>query len=184
MTSRSLAGSLRGKLPAAALVTGALLLSGCGTGLQATTYTKEKAPRDFAVASVADLAVRNLAIAPPATGDTFAKGDTATLSGAVINTGTQDDELIGVETDAAGASSLLVDGKPVPSVPVAAGTDASSWTASLTGLTRELRAGQYVTVTLVFAKAGRLSDLQVPVRAGDTGLDTRPAAQDPYHVGE
>jgi copper(I)-binding protein len=165
-------------------VTGALLLSGCGTGLQATTYTKEKSPRDFAAASVADLEVHNLGIAPPAQGDTFATSDTATLSGSVIYTGTQDDELIGVESDAAGATSLLLDGRPVPSVPVTAGTDAATWTASLTGLTRELQVGQYVTVTLVFAKAGRLPDLQVPVRAGDTGLDTRTPEQDPYHVGE
>jgi copper(I)-binding protein len=171
-------------LPAAALVAGALLLSGCGTGLQATTYTNEKAPRDFAVASVADLEVRNLGIAPPTVGQTFTSADTATLSGSVINTGTQDDELIGVETDAAGSATLQVAGAAVPSVPVAAGTDASTWTASLSGLTGTLRVGQYISVTLVFAKAGRLADLQVPIRSGDTGLGGRPAEQDPYLVGE
>ena len=49
----------------------------------------------------------------------------------------------------------------------------------LTGLTKELHAGEYVSLTLIFEKAERTT-LQVPIRAGDNGLGTRPAARDPY----
>ena len=51
-----------------------LLLSGCGVGLHATTYTKELSPRDFDPASLGALQVRNLGIAPPDSGDTHTAG--------------------------------------------------------------------------------------------------------------
>ena len=176
--------SIRAAVPVA-LLSGALLLAGCGTGLQATTYTKEKAPRDFGLVSAGDLEIRNLAIAPPATGLVLKAGtDSAVLSGAVVNTGTTDDALVAVQADDAAAAQLQLDGKDVTSVPIAAGTGAGTWTATLTGLKDDLRVGQYTTVTLVFAKAGRVEGLQVPVRAGDTGLGDRAADQDPYKVGE
>ena len=167
------------------IVSGALLLSGCGTGLQATTYTKEKAPRDFSLASAGDLEIRNLGIAPPSTGDTFTAGTgTATLSGSVVNTGTEDDDLVGIESDDFASVQLQLDGKDTTSVPVPAGSDAGTWSATLTGPKEDLRVGQYTTVTLVFSKAGRVENLQVPLRSGDTGLSERTPAQDPYHVGE
>lgn len=167
----------------AALLSSALLLAGCGTGLQATTYTKERSPRDFDDRSIADLEVRNLGITPPSTGIAFHVGDSAVLTGTVVNTGDTDDALVGVESDIAGSVSLLVEGPgnaANPEVPIPAGGDAGSWAARLTGLTKDLHVGQYVTVTLVFAHAGRLTDLQVPIRIGDTGLSSREEAQDPY----
>ena len=193
---------MRSHLVSAGLLSSALLLSGCGTGLQATTYTKERSPRDFAGASLQGLEVRNLGIAPPATGGTLETSDTAVLTGSVVNTGTTDDTLVGVETDIAATATLTPgtstnDGTtpgaiPSPSpagqsasgVPVPAGGDASDWSVQLTGLRAPLHVGQYVTVTLVFAQAGRLADLQVPVRAGDTGLSDRTPAQDPYKSAE
>lgn len=176
--------SVRAVAPVA-LVSGALLLSGCGTGLQATTYTKERAPRDFQLASAGDLEIRNLGIAPPATGTTFTAGtDTATLSGSIVNTGSEDEDLIGVESDDFTSVQLQLDGKDTTSVPVPAGGEAGTWTATLSGLKRDLHAGEYTKVTLVFSKAGRKEGLQVPLRAGDTGLAQRTPEQDPYRVGE
>jgi copper(I)-binding protein len=176
---------VRNRLVPVALVSGALLLGGCGTGLQATTYTKEKAPRDFGLASAGDLEIRNLAIAPPASGDGFAAGtDTASLTGSVVNTGTQDDALIGIEAEDFGSAQLQLNGQDTTSVPVPAGAATGSWTAVLTDPKKDLRAGTYTTVTLVFDRAGRVEGLRVPLRAGDTGLDSRTPAQDPYKVGE
>jgi copper(I)-binding protein len=168
----------------ALLVTG-LLLAGCGTGLQATTYTKETSPRDFNGTSIANLEVRNLGIAAPASGLTLTAGANAVLTGSVVNTGTTDDALVAVESAVATSVTLSDAGAaPGSTVAIAAGSDAGSWSAILTGLTADLRAGQYVTVTLVFQRAGRLSGLQVPVRAGDNGLEGRTPQQDPYHAPE
>jgi copper(I)-binding protein len=171
-------------LVTALLVTG-LLLAGCGTGLQATTYTKETSPRDFNGTSIADLEVRNLGIAAPTSGLTFNPGDSAVLTGSVVNTGTTDDTLVAVES-AVATSVTLSDGTATaaPTVPIPAGSDAGSWSATLTGLTADVRVGQYVTVTLVFQRAGRLSGLQVPVRSGDNGVEGRTPEQDPYHAPE
>lgn len=177
---------MRTRLVPVALVSGALLLGGCGTGLQATTYTKEKNPRDFGGHSAGDLDIRNLGIAAPATGDVFAAGgtDSATLSGSVVNTGTSDDALVGIEAQDFGSAQLQVDGQDVTSVPIPAGSGTSSWTAVLTDPKRDLHVGGYTTVTLLFSRAGQVQGLQVPLRAGDTGLDSRTAEQDPYKVGE
>ena len=175
---------MRTRLVPVALVSGALLLAGCGTGLQATTYTKEKNPRDFGGRSAGDLDIRNLGIAPPATGDVYTSTDTATLSGSVVNTGTSDDALVGIEAQDFGSAQLQVDGQDVTSVPIAAGSGASTWTAVLSDPKRYLHVGGYTTVTLLFSRAGQVQGLQVPLRAGDTGLDSRSADQDPYKVGE
>ena len=172
---------MRSRLVSATLLSSALLLSGCGVGLHATTYTKELAGRDFAPASAGELQIRNLGIAPPTSGDTHTAGDTAVLTGTIVNTGSSDDALVGVESSVAGATSLWLNGKTVSEVPVAAGSDAGTWTALLTGLREDLRIGDYVSVTLVFAHAGRLEDLQVPVRLGSSdGIGSRSPEQDPY----
>jgi len=167
---------VRSRLVPAALLSSALLLSGCGTGLHATTYTKERAPRDFANASLADLEVRNLGIAAPSEGDTLTAGQTAVLTGSVVNRGDKDDTLVGIESTAAGASSLYLDGKAVSEVTVPAGGDASTWSALLTGLRNDVRVGSYVEVTLVFRSAGRLEGVKVPVR--------NQPEQDPYKSAE
>jgi hypothetical protein len=106
-------------VPLSAVALSAVLLSACGTGLQAKTYS-EVGRQDGARVDVGDLSVRNLHVTPP-------------LSGSAIPT----------------------------------------------GLTRDLAAGTYVSVTLTFQKAARVT-LQVPVRAGDNGLADRQAEQDPY----
>ncbi|MCW2707474.1 MAG: Copper chaperone PCu(A)C [Frankiales bacterium] len=175
---------MRSRLLPAALVSSTLVLSGCGTGLHAATYTQERSPRDFEGKSIANIEVRDLGIAPPISGSTLTAGDTAVLSGGLVNTGTTDDALVGVESDVASSSALEVDGKSVTSIPIPAGGDAGQWSALLSGLKSELHVAQYISVTLVFQRAGRLTGVQVPIRAGDTGLGSRTPAQDPYKSAE
>ncbi|MCU1602423.1 MAG: hypothetical protein JWO22_3132 [Frankiales bacterium] len=173
---------MRTRLLPAALLASGLLLSGCGTGLQATTYTKEKAPRDFSGATAGDLDIRNLGIAPPSTGIVLKAGDHATLTGSFVNTGTVDDKLVSVSSDAA-ATATVVPGGTATDVTIPAGGDADTWSADLV-LKADTSVGQYLTVTLVFERAGTVTDLQVPIRSGDTGLSSRAPEQDPYGSGE
>ena len=162
----------------AAVLSGAAL-SACGTGLQAQTY-KERTPHEYTNAGVGDLALRNLAIDAPLSGSVITKDDVATLTGTVVNEGTEADALTGASSDAAATAKLLVDGSPVTSVPVpASGTSGTAWAVSLEGLTSDLHVGQYVSITLTFQRAGRTT-VQVPVRSGDNGLGDREPAQNPY----
>jgi copper(I)-binding protein len=69
----------------------------------------------------------------------------------------------------------------VTSIPLKAGQPASSdATVLLQGLTRDVHVGEYVTVSLSFQDAGRTQQVQVPLRTGDSGLQDRTPAQDPY----
>ena len=166
----------------AALAVGAALLSGCGTGLQAETY-QEQGRQDGADTTTGNIAVRDLHISPPATGSTIATTDPAVVSGVLVNSGDSADQLLSATSAAAGTAGLQVAGAVATAVPVPAhGTSPATWSIVLTGLTKDLRPGEYVDVTLVFDKAGRTT-LQVPVRAGDNGLADRKAAQNPYSEG-
>lgn len=158
----------------------ALALAGCGTGLQAQTY-KESGRQDSARTEQGAIAVRNVYLEAPASGDVLAQGSTAVLHGTFINTGTSDDALVGATSDAATSVQLQLAGQPVTSIPLKAGQPASSdATVLLQGLTRDVHVGEYVTVSLSFQDAGRTQQVQVPLRTGDSGLQDRTPAQDPY----
>ncbi|MCW2601021.1 MAG: LpqE protein [Frankiales bacterium] len=161
----------------AALALSAAVLSACGTGLQAQTY-KETGSENGASTTFGGVAVRNLHVTPPPTGSVITTASQAVLSGVLINESAAEDSLVRASSDAAGTATLMEGAKPATSVSI---PPASPVTVSITlsGLTKELRAGDYVTVTLEFSSAGRTT-LQVPVRAGDNGLITRPTQQDPY----
>ncbi|HUR13373.1 MAG TPA: copper chaperone PCu(A)C [Mycobacteriales bacterium] len=169
---------------ALALLTSAALLTGCGTGLEARTY-QEVGREDGAAASVggrSGIAIRHLHVAPPSSGQVLEAGATALVVGGLVNNGPSADALVGAASDVAGAVTLLVDGSPTTEVALPAkGAAPQSWALALTGLNRGLPPATYVTVTLEFAHAGRVT-LQVPVHAGDQGLDDREEAQDPYEA--
>ena len=173
----------RRPLSALALLLGAALLAGCGTGLQSQTY-RENGREDGTVADVGGdngIAVRHLHITAPTAGSEHGVGGTAFLTGGLVNTGGSTDALVGVSSDV-GTVTLLVDGTPTTQVAIPAnGAAPTTWAVALSNLKRVLPAASYVTVTLEFQRAGRVT-LQVPVFAGDNGLTDRPAAQDPYHV--
>ena len=164
------------------VVLSAALLSACGTGLHAQTY-REVGRADGASTNLSGLQVRNLHVAPPATAGSTITG-TATLLGTLVNNGDTADALVSGSTDAAASVTLNDSGQPATQVPVPAhGISPSTWSATLNGLTAPLRPGSYITVTLVFDKAGR-TVLQVPVRAGDNGVSERSSEQVAYHTGE
>ena len=165
----------------AAAVLSAAALTACGTGLQAQTY-KEKGRQDSATTDLGRLAVRNLHVQPPTDGSILATGSQAVLTGTFVNAGSADDSLKTLTTDVAGSVNLTVDGAPATTVAVPAGGSSGTWTAILDGLTKDLHAGEYISVTLDFSGAGRTT-VQVPVRAGDNGLGSREPEQDPYGGG-
>jgi copper(I)-binding protein len=164
--------------PVTAVLLSAALLSACGTGLEAQTY-KPRTPHDSISAHVGKVAIRNLAIAAPQQGQTLAVGDRAVVTGSFINEDTVPDALVDASSDIAATVVLQTDGQD-PTIPIPPlGSSGTTWSLVLDGLTKELRPGQFASLTLVFAKAGRIT-VSVPVRAGDTGLGERKAEQDPY----
>ncbi len=169
----------------AALVTGAALLSACGTGLGAKTYT-ESGRADSGDATLGSIAIRNVHVDEPAATATnvVAAGAEATVSGVLVNSGTADDALVGASTSVATSTRLQEGSADTAEVPVPAKrTSTTTWTIVLSGVTKQLRAGQFISITLDFKNAGHTT-IQVPVRAADNGLDTRPEAQDPYKSAE
>ena len=168
--------------PVIAALLSTALLSACGTGLQAKTY-QEIGRQDGAAADLGGatgIAVRHLHVDPPAAGSAFEINGNASVTGGLVNNGGSADALVGASSDAARDATLLVDGTPTTEVAIPArGAAPTSWSVSLTGLTREVHAATYISVTLEFQRAGRVT-LQVPVHAGDNGLEDREEAQDPY----
>jgi copper(I)-binding protein len=168
----------RRHLTVAVAVLSAAVLSACGTGFQAQTY-RETGRQDAASTDLDSIAVRNLHVQAPTSGRTLASGGQAVLTGTFVNTGDTADSLLSITTDVASSVTLMIDGRQVTEVPIPARGTSPAWTAVLDGLTKDLHAGDYVSVTLSFARAGRTT-LQAPVRAGNNGLGERPPAQDPY----
>ena len=159
----------RTTLRPATLLAAALLplaLTACGVGLDPQTY-RERTTQDAANAQTGDLALRNVAIAPPGEGESeLAAGSDAQLTLSVVNPGTEKDTLTGVATSAA-SSTKLVDGSghEISSVDIPAQGAAreGDFGVVLVGLTKALRPGMYVEVTFSFATNGRLK-VNVPVK--------------------
>ena len=174
----------RRPVSAVVLLASAALLAGCGTGLAPRTY-QEVGREDGAAANLGGqngIEVRQLHVAPPATGTQVEAGSTAFVVGGLVSAGGSADALVGATSDVAGAVQLLVDGTPTTEVAVPAGGAApQGWALALSGLKQALSPATYISVTLEFRRAGRVT-LQVPVYAGDQALDDRTPAQDPYHV--
>ena len=147
----------------------ALVLSGCGASMDAQTY----APRtqvDGTNVTVEEIAVRNARIEPPAGGIRLEQGGDATLTMTVVNRGEEADTLESASTGAADEAVVLDQGRPSEvEVPAGGSTDGAS--IVLQGLNEELLVGQYVELTLRFARAGEVEAL-VPVAT--TGRAGRP----------
>jgi copper(I)-binding protein len=171
MTARTTTGavtSVRARrtttLLAAALLP--LALAGCGVGLDPQTY-KARTTQDAANAQAGPLALRDVAIAPPAAGDReLGVGTDAQLTLSIVNPSGDKDTLTGVASPAA-SGTKLVDGSghEVSSVeiPAEGAAEAGDFGVVLVGLTKALRPGMYVDVTFSFATNGRLK-VSVPVK--------------------
>lgn len=142
-----------------------LALTACGSGRSPHTY-EERPTVDAAQASVGDLQLRNVTIAPPAAGEgELAVGGEATATMAVVNTGEGSDRLTGVSTaDASSVDLVGPDGAVVPKVDIAGlgALGASDFSMKLRGLTRAIRPGEHVEMTFTFVRGGRKT-LLVPV---------------------
>lgn len=87
------------------LVVCVLVLSGCAAGKKAPT-SEETPAIDGTNASVGSLLLREVAIAAPTSGPSYAKGDNANLQLVIVNNGNTADSLTGVTTSAAGSVSV------------------------------------------------------------------------------
>ena len=163
---------------AAAAVLCAVALSSCGTGLRAQTY-RGRALGDAVNAQVGDLALRNLQVEAVSQEQGAPQGGGALLTGVVVNTGDTDDSLVRASSDVAGEATLVSEAGGTELAVPAGKTSGTEWAVQLTDLTREVRPGQYVAVTLEFAKAGRTT-VQVPVKTTERTLEDREQLQNPY----
>lgn len=157
----------------------ALALSACGAGLDAQTYQA----RDQAEAtdsSVGSLAIRNVSLAAPSLGEVHEQGADVEARITVVNSGPEQDRLLEVTSDAADEVAVLADGEEGELVVPALGSTGEEVTLELRGLTREVRTGEYVALTLRFAEAGS-SEILVPVAL--TGENDRPIYTGEYEEG-
>ena len=168
---------------AALLATGLLplALTACGSGQSPQTY-QERPTADAARASMGDLEVRDVHVDPP-TGDAseLAVGDDATVTMAIVNLGEAPDRLVEVTTDAATSVQVLdKSGDPTDriDIPGKTGIGDQDFSIRLAGLTRALRPGEHIPLTISFVRAGR-DTLTVPV-----AVFTSPAPRPTYDVFE
>jgi copper(I)-binding protein len=143
-----------------------LALTACGVGLDPQTY-RERTTQDATNGQVGGIALRNVAIAPPDAGQKeIGVGKDAQLTLSIVNPGSESDTLTGVATGAA-SSTRFVDGSghevSEVAVPAKGAAEAGEFGVVLVGLTKPLRPGMYVEVTLSFATNGRIK-LDVPVK--------------------
>jgi copper(I)-binding protein len=140
----------------------ALALTACGAGFQPLTY-EERNSSEASEIQIGALEVRDLAVEAP---DEFAHeaGETLEVSLVVVNPSGEDDALVEVTTDAASTVELELDGRSVDELEVPAGGALTQGSVSLVDTTRELRAGEYVEMTLRFENNG-VETLLVPIRS-------------------
>lgn len=110
-----------------ALVVCVLVLSGCAAGKKAAT-SEETPAIDGTNASIGTLLLREVAIAPPTNGPSYAQGANANLQLVIVNTGTVADSLTGVTTSS--AASVSVAAATASGTPTGSPTDSSSSSAS------------------------------------------------------
>lgn len=160
MTTRRLAPALL----AVALVGS---LSACGASLDAQTY-QERNNAESTNAAVGTLALRNLAVRAPSSDEGYAVGEDATVVLTVTNASDQRDRLVEASTPAAQEVVVLAGGREGELVVPPLGSTGDFVTLELRGLTRPLRPGEYVELTLRFAGNGTEQVLVPVITTGET----------------
>ena len=163
MTSRRIATGLLA-------VATALSVSACGASLDAQTY-QERNNAESTNAAVGQLAIRDVAVQPPRTDEGYEVGDNATVKITVTNAGPEQDRLLEVTSSAAREVVVLAGDQEGDLVVPPLGSTGSFVTFELRGLTRALRPGEYVDLSLRFADNGT-TELLAPVMT--TGEADRP----------
>jgi periplasmic copper chaperone A len=155
-------------IAAAGLLIVAILISACGTG-QVTQTSTQLAAVNGGQAQVGPIAIRNAEWAYPSGGQHFyARGSSAPLSAAIVNTGSADDALVSASSPVAG--SVRIDGqKQIPAqTTLRVVADESTATGQdmvrivLENLTQDVKPGKSIRLTLVFQRAGQVN-VAVPI---------------------
>ena len=158
--------------PAAALLAGALTLglTACGSGFEANTYDARNLD-DATNTDVGTIALRNVYLAPPATGILHEEGDDARLQIAIANTGREADTLLDISTEVASDAQLVLGSRELSSLELpAGGLSDPELEVELTELTRDLRSGEFFLVTVRFERAGETT-FEVPVGSPENPED-------------
>jgi copper(I)-binding protein len=154
------AGALSHRLVLVAAVALIPALAGCEAGNNAPTLSFHY-PTDAAGTAVGDLSIRNVFVLGAPLGRDLATGESASVFLALVNTGAPD-KLVKITAAGTAASVTL----PASGVPVVDGHPVfySGPMAQIVlhDLTRPLRSGSDIMLTLVFQNAGPVT-LQVPV---------------------
>jgi copper(I)-binding protein len=169
---------LRGGVAAVALALGASLLTGCAAG-QISQSVDQVPGVDGGQGSVGQVAVHNALFATP-DGANYPKGSDAPLTLWISNDAAAADTLTGITST---AGTVKIGGTatvPARSI-IEVGGEGSSLTATVTGLTEELKYGISVPMTFTFARAGTLTvniPIEIPTeRVESTTTDIYPEEQ-------
>lgn len=146
-------------------------LTGCGVGLNAETY-KERTAIDAANQTVGQLALRDVAISPPPTGQQLAAGSDASATLTIVNPGPNPDRLTSVTSDGAASVDLLDRTGQVTQgidIPAFGSVGPDDFSLQIRGLKQALWPAQYLLMTFTFAQNGSRT-FHVPVRGWRTPL--------------
>jgi hypothetical protein len=164
---RTLSGRTFSASTAAAVLTLAGLLSGCGAGFDATSV-KAYAPSDGIMADTGHLRILNTLVVA---NDSFSSG---VVVATIVNDGTKADELTSI-TSPDGTVDLTGDGtiEPGAAVSLSAGSEPSATITSLTSLP-----GETITLHLRFTRADPVTirTVVVPARGPYASITPAPTA--------
>ncbi len=164
MTTRRLAPGLLA-VATAVLVMGSV--SACGASLDAQTY-QERNNAESTNAAVGALALRNVAVRAPEDGQGYAVGADATVVLTVTNSSDESDRLVEATSSAAREVAVIGGGTEREMVVPPLGSTGSFITLELRGLTRALRPGEYVDLTLRFEGNGTEELLAPVITSGES----------------
>jgi copper(I)-binding protein len=154
-----------------------LTLAGCGAG-QVTQTDAQVAAVDGANGNAGNIALRDVVVRYPDTGDSYPVGSDIPLYFTIVNQGTVADELMSVTTPVARqvqvrGNTTIPAGLSVTntedgaagasSAPSASPLDYDKLSIVLVGINRELRPGPDIEITFVFRNAGSVT---IPVPMG------------------
>lgn len=180
MKRRTVGSGIRSVGPVVAAFGAALLVAGCGAG-QITQTDTQVAAINGTSAGVGTIAIRNAEVAYPESDGTspavYPPNSDAQTTMWLVNEGHDADELVSARTDAASNVAItgsrtvpgqrtLVLGPNEPATGDPVTGDPIRGALTLEGLTRQLRPGEMVEITLTFRDAGQVT-FEMPVTVPD-----------------
>lgn len=177
------------RLPRTAPVAGPLLAAGlvltltaCGANFEAQTYASRN-NADSTNAAAGAVAVRNIRLLPPESGQVHEAGDDVDVELTLVNDGAEDDRLVEVTTPAARTVELLLEGDEVDALDVPRlGTTGSRSSLRLVAIADDLRPGEFVEVTLRFERNGEVT-FPVPVATTGEYDEDRERSENFHEIG-